>query len=82
MAVCKRGKFVYTFGCPMDVYLNRAEDTNVIVFDKLAGVVPGGPVLITIDSACVLECDTKSGRCVVFCEEGHSITPSVIWCRM
>ena len=70
------------FGCPMDVCLNRAKDANGIVFDELAGVVPGGPVLITIDSACVLECDTKSGRCVGFCKEGHSIAPSVIWCRM
>ena len=36
----------------------------------MAGVGPGRPVLVTIDSACVLECNAKSGRLVGFGKGG------------
>ena len=45
----------------------------------MAGVGPGRPVLVTVNTACVLEGDSKGGGSVCFREEGHTVAPC--WIR-
>ena len=41
----------------------------------MAGVGPGRPVLVTVNTACILEGDSKGGGSVGFSEKGHTVAP-------
>ena len=45
----------------MSVGFDGAEDSYLVVIDKTARVNPFAPILVGIDSACILESNTESG---------------------
>ena len=52
---------VFRFGGPLSVGFDGAEDSDIVVIDKTARMNPFAPILVGIDSACVLESDAEGG---------------------
>ena len=52
---------VFRFGGPMSVGFDGAEDPDIVVIDKTACMNPFAPILVGIDSACILESDAEVG---------------------
>ena len=47
---------MFVFGCPMEVCFNSAEYSNVVIIDVTACMDPLTPVVVCVNSSCVLEC--------------------------
>ena len=66
---------VFVFGVPIYVCFNCAKNSNLVCPDELACVDPFVPVIVGVDSACVLKCNTKARWLVGTGDGGDMITP-------
>ena len=52
---------MFGFSSPLSVGFNSTKDSDVVLVDETARVNPFAPILVGIDSACVLESDAEGG---------------------
>ena len=52
---------VFGFGSPLSVGFNGTKDSDVVLVYETARVNPFAPILVGLDSACILESNTEGG---------------------
>ena len=67
---------VFVFGCPMEVCFNSSKYSNVVSIDVSACMNPLTPVVVCVNSSCVLECDSEGCGKVVGEDGREFVAPS------
>ena len=74
---------MFGFSSPLSVGFNGTKDSNVVLVDESASVNPFAPVLVGIDSACILESNTECGWLEGVGNRCHGVAPGLCgegWC--
>ena len=66
---------MFCFRGPVNVGFDCAKNSNFVTIDCLASVNPFAPVVVGVNSACVLKSDVKGGGKVLSGNGGEVIAP-------